>query len=325
ITGTFKSGDKLPSENAICKEYGVSRVSVRAALHELLALGLIETSFGRGSYVKKVKSGDAMNGLIPTAYINDKSIVELVEFRQVIEGEVCFLACKKAKNSDVEKLEALYREMQKNTEYVHEFAKYDSMFHSKIAKMSRNSYVIKVYEIVQDVLRTVIDDILTKRGIEVGLYYHRRILDAIIARDAVQAKEIMNEHTANLLKESFYLNGESMEERLNILYAGNVIDEETQKFGLETVKYLMIYGIKVSQMETFVTHLVMATMRIKSGQLASCDVNKMKNDIIAEVGEETFLESLKMYGEIIKNSPVKFCDEEKMFVLLHLNTLLFNK
>lgn len=49
---TYSSGDKLPSENELCKQFGVSRSTVRSALKQLEALGLIETRRASGSYVK---------------------------------------------------------------------------------------------------------------------------------------------------------------------------------------------------------------------------------------------------------------------------------
>ena len=53
ISGELKPGDKLPSENELCKMYQVSRTSVRQALANLSSLDLIETRFGDGSHVKE--------------------------------------------------------------------------------------------------------------------------------------------------------------------------------------------------------------------------------------------------------------------------------
>ncbi len=50
--GEFKPGDKLPSESAVCREFGVSRTTVRQALQLLTQQGLIFSSHGKGSFVK---------------------------------------------------------------------------------------------------------------------------------------------------------------------------------------------------------------------------------------------------------------------------------
>ncbi|MDE7214060.1 MAG: winged helix-turn-helix domain-containing protein, partial [Anaeroplasmataceae bacterium] len=74
ISGELKPGDKLPSENEFCKIYGVSRIAVRQALNTLLTLGLIETKFGEGSFVKQPSSGQVLNRLIPHTFLNEKSL-----------------------------------------------------------------------------------------------------------------------------------------------------------------------------------------------------------------------------------------------------------
>ena len=50
--GVYKIGDKLPSENALCRRYGVSRTTVRQALNQLLQKDLVYSIHGKGTFVK---------------------------------------------------------------------------------------------------------------------------------------------------------------------------------------------------------------------------------------------------------------------------------
>jgi GntR family transcriptional regulator len=50
-SGEFKAGDKLPTEELLCKEYGVSRITVRRAISELTAQMLISPRRGIGTVV----------------------------------------------------------------------------------------------------------------------------------------------------------------------------------------------------------------------------------------------------------------------------------
>lgn len=52
LSGTYQPGDKLPSENDLCKRFGVSRVTVRAALAQLVSEGLITKRQGKGAFVQ---------------------------------------------------------------------------------------------------------------------------------------------------------------------------------------------------------------------------------------------------------------------------------
>ncbi len=49
--GVYPPDTRIPTENALCAEYGVSRVTVRRALAELAREGLLEPHQGKGTYV----------------------------------------------------------------------------------------------------------------------------------------------------------------------------------------------------------------------------------------------------------------------------------
>lgn len=51
ISGQWSEGFKMPTEMELCAQYGVSRVTIRRALEELVAHGYITRTRGRGSFV----------------------------------------------------------------------------------------------------------------------------------------------------------------------------------------------------------------------------------------------------------------------------------
>lgn len=55
--GVYQEGDLLPSENALCRTYSVTRPTVRQALNTLKVEGLIKKQRGKGSIVQKKKGG----------------------------------------------------------------------------------------------------------------------------------------------------------------------------------------------------------------------------------------------------------------------------
>ena len=72
---TFTSGDKFPSESELCEMLGVSRITVKRALSDLAAEGLISRHRGRGTLVEAPKSrsviradfGEMMKNLLDIA------------------------------------------------------------------------------------------------------------------------------------------------------------------------------------------------------------------------------------------------------------------
>jgi GntR family transcriptional repressor for pyruvate dehydrogenase complex len=51
-SGQLKPGDKLPTETILCQKFGVSRTTLREALHMLRSTGMLDVTPGRGSFVR---------------------------------------------------------------------------------------------------------------------------------------------------------------------------------------------------------------------------------------------------------------------------------
>ncbi|TFZ05073.1 GntR family transcriptional regulator [Ramlibacter rhizophilus] len=52
VSGELPTGAALPKEEALCQQFGVSRITVRRALGDLAALGLVERRHGLGTFVR---------------------------------------------------------------------------------------------------------------------------------------------------------------------------------------------------------------------------------------------------------------------------------
>lgn len=85
--GKYRPGDKLPSENELAEQFGLSRQTVRQSIGDLVAEGWLSREQGKGTFVAKLQSdrrgpgASRMVGLI-TTHISDyifPSIVRGVE------------------------------------------------------------------------------------------------------------------------------------------------------------------------------------------------------------------------------------------------------
>jgi DNA-binding GntR family transcriptional regulator len=52
LSGQYKTGSKLPSENELCEVYKTTRLTVRQAFDELIKEGFVYKEHGRGTFVK---------------------------------------------------------------------------------------------------------------------------------------------------------------------------------------------------------------------------------------------------------------------------------
>ena len=92
VQGEWKPGEKLPSENELAAQFGVSRITVRQALQKLGALGLVETRLGEGSFVKQLEAADAVTPLIPAIVLSRDTLPQVMEFREMLEIQSAALA-----------------------------------------------------------------------------------------------------------------------------------------------------------------------------------------------------------------------------------------
>lgn len=196
IEGEWKPGAKIPSENELADMFNVSRITVRQALQKLNALGLLETRFGEGSFVKVLDVGESMNGLIPIMYLGEQSAQEVFEFRMILETECARLAARRADEKDIEALKDILSNMiqcEKNKD-LKSFSVADLDFHFKIATITRNALVIKTMSILREVLESSMYDVIDKMGCKNGIYYHTEIIHAIENKEDEKAANMMKEH-----------------------------------------------------------------------------------------------------------------------------------
>jgi GntR family transcriptional repressor for pyruvate dehydrogenase complex len=99
--GTFGPGSKLPSQNELVQQLGISRTGVREALQVLAALNLIEIHPGLGCFVRKISPEDIINSDVLAILLEKEAILEVIESRKILESGTAALAAKQAKEADV--------------------------------------------------------------------------------------------------------------------------------------------------------------------------------------------------------------------------------
>jgi len=201
MEGIWKVGEKLPSENELCASFGVSRVTVRAAIQQLEILGLVETKHGGGTFVKDFSTIDAMDTLHPLMQISkNQDIITVLEYRKVVEKGTIGLAVPKITQKDLDFLEETYAKMQSCTDNAEEEAKADHQFHYRIAQIAHNPIILKVYEIIDEILASSMVDVVAMLGCEIGLRYHRKLIDAIRSGNIAACEALMDEHIDSTIK-----------------------------------------------------------------------------------------------------------------------------
>ena len=197
VSGDLDPDSRLPSEQELAGQLGVSRNVVREALRSLEERGLITIRTGSGAYVSHPKAevvSDALGRYIRQVGL-DESISDIYEMRRAIEGTVVRLAAERVTGADLRALTTLFQEMEAGQEDSIKWVKADLAFHQALAEATHNPLFGLLLGSFTDLFE---DLILTgyyfQPGIKVGLEAHRLILQALQARDAQAAFEAMMDH-----------------------------------------------------------------------------------------------------------------------------------
>nr|WP_314877164.1 FadR/GntR family transcriptional regulator [uncultured Pseudomonas sp.] len=136
LLGTFKPGDKLPSENTLVREHAVSRTVVREALSKLQASGLVEPRHGIGTFVIERQ---AQSGLRVGAE-SAASVRDLLELRIGLEGQAAALAALRRTESQLLRMRQALDDHQDLAAAGDSCIEPDRRFHLLIAEATGNLY-----------------------------------------------------------------------------------------------------------------------------------------------------------------------------------------
>lgn len=194
----YVAGSKLPSENELCEQFGVSRTSVREALGALEAQGIIEIVKGKGMFVNKISAETVTNPLHKYLKLRaDRDyVMDLVHARQIIEPAITYYAALNHNDEDIKRLTADIDHLRDCSGDYSELANLDTMFHLNLARASRNRVMPllldPIHKLIPEVKSTVYATVKDAKGSAV--IWHQKILDAVISRDAEKARMAMEEH-----------------------------------------------------------------------------------------------------------------------------------
>ena len=188
-------GDKLPSERELAENLGVSRSSIRDAIRSLELIGLVEPRQGAGTVVREISTDVLMNPLTNVLRQKMELVSEFLDFRKMLEPPLAARAATHASEEELAEMEEILHRQETKFRSGELAIEEDSEFHYSIAMASGNSVVLKVLDVIMDLLRDTRERSLQLEGRpQKSLAGHRRILAAIKRRDAEAAKSAMRRH-----------------------------------------------------------------------------------------------------------------------------------
>jgi GntR family transcriptional repressor for pyruvate dehydrogenase complex len=197
VRGRLRPGDRLPGERDLAIQIGVSRPSVRAGLHALAAMGVVRSRHGSGTYIP---SGPPALGSEPLSFLaalHGFTRDEMYEARRILEVEAAGLAAERATSEHLATLAEEVAGLFANRDNPQLFLVHDINFHRGVADAAKNPIVGTLVGMVSALYyekRKSTAERASDSDLRDAAEAHRRIYQAIRARDGAAARRAMNDH-----------------------------------------------------------------------------------------------------------------------------------
>lgn len=199
MTGLLRDGDVLPSERELAQLFGVSRETVRGALSQLTAHGLISVSHGSKT---RIRASDAILDRF-RATRPDEALQELNRFdidsvfesRIVVEAAIARRAAMRIDAEGIAKLERLLQAQSQLFGSPVHFQLSDQNFHKLISEYAGNEILLRYAEELYAYGLNIRRQVMVEEGaIERSYHEHGHIVEALKRGDPDASERAMLAH-----------------------------------------------------------------------------------------------------------------------------------
>ncbi len=200
VSGELQPGDRLPKEEELAAELGLSRSSLREAVRALALVRILDVRQGDGTYVTSLSPKlllDAVSFVID--FHRDESVLEFLEVRRILEPAATAMATRRITAEQVEELHELLDVVPPDAP-PEIFVANDHAFHKAVVSHCGNSVLASLLDSMSGTTgrARVWRGLTDERAHERTLREHRSIVDAIARREPEIAAARATVHIAGV-------------------------------------------------------------------------------------------------------------------------------
>ncbi|TVQ99497.1 MAG: FadR family transcriptional regulator [Spirochaetaceae bacterium] len=195
--GAYPPGTALPPTQQLSEEFGVGLSTVREAIRELRAVGMVEIVPGTGAIVRR-KHDELLRVFFRRVLGPDfQAYRDFMDVRRLLECEAAALTARHASDADIESLKSIVERMGSYRSNPHLYARANAEFHLEISRLSQNDLIHYLIKSVRDSVHYVIERTVGRvpaMTFEDIHQVHIDIFDGIARRDPKRAADAMHRH-----------------------------------------------------------------------------------------------------------------------------------
>lgn len=142
IDGSLPEGAVLPTEAALCEDFGFSRTVLREGLKSLEERGLVRVEQGRGTTVQRRELWNLLDPTVLTIALQHDPgttlLDNLITVRRLLESDMARVAALRLSDDELANLADNVRRMAEAVVDYSEFRHLDQQFHASVMRASGN-------------------------------------------------------------------------------------------------------------------------------------------------------------------------------------------
>ena len=193
--GRLKQEDQLPTERDLSETFKVSRATVREAISTLETMNLVQRRQGNGTYVIASSEEALVQPLATSLFHERDDIIDIFSLRKIIEPEVARLASENGSPKDIDGLQEILKEQEKEVAAGLNGIEKNSEFHRHLARMAKNRVLERLLLALFDLLGESREKVLqTEERKHKSIQGHHEVLTAIKSGNGPAARQAMRRH-----------------------------------------------------------------------------------------------------------------------------------
>ena len=146
VSGVLQPGSRLPKEDELARELGLSRSSLREAVRALSLVRILEVRRGDGTYVTSLSPEVLLEAVSFVVDVHrDDSVLHFLEVRRMLEPAATGMAARNIGDEGIEKLRAILGQVSAESN-PSEIVQNDLEFHRAIVACSNNPVLVSLLD-----------------------------------------------------------------------------------------------------------------------------------------------------------------------------------
>lgn len=196
VSASLAPGERIGTKEDLRQRFGVAAATITEAVNLMQMRGLVVARPGPGGgvFVKNPSTRVGVSQLVLGLDWGNATLADCVEVRNALEPVICRHAARDHTEPDIRALAEIIETMGASAGDPRAYFKVNWQFHRTLASICKNAPLQSIYLVVCDLLESGLSDLEFEVIEPERVTVHRRLLDAIAARDQDAVAAALHAH-----------------------------------------------------------------------------------------------------------------------------------